>query len=340
MKRFTLMVDRMKYLVSVMPLLLVTFIMLGCDSNEQSAPETGFHAIPQLIGEHQFTEGDEILIPTRMQIYYDTLFVAFKDQPFIDMYTTDFKRLGRIGLVDPETVVPTEFYVTESMLVVISHSRGMVILYDRSGALITSFGTQPDGVTPLMPYSVFCYGGVAYISDISLKGIMAVSLTDAKDITEVGELILVIPSDTTYRIGFPSALIVTIDGRLISADANDGKVKVYTCDGRYVYDFDSLTTPKIPMIHGFAYDDVSDPSLIDTTVFDPSNIHTHGRIHTLDPNNRQVHMFSTLGKYVASYPNDSEVFERPSDIVIDFLGNQVFVADPVQEKLLIFGYQE
>jgi hypothetical protein len=221
---------------------------------------------------------------------------------------------------------------------VADHSQHVVVIYDRMGNLITSFGTLPDGVTPLSPFSLFCYGGVAYVGDAALQKVMAISITDAQDITEMGELILTIPNDTLHRIRFPSAVFVTWDGRLIAGDAGDGDVKVFTCDGRYVYSFDAITTEAPMAPQGIDIDNVRDPSMQDSTSFDPSGVREMGRIHLVDANNQQVHMYSSLGKYVTSY-SVGDSAGRPSDIAIDRKRNRVYIADPVAGTIMTYEYR-
>lgn len=341
MKLFIPMVKSSGITLFILSTALSLVCLLGCGTETQTVSKAGFNGLPIYVDEHRFSDNSGPLIPWRIHRYFDTLFIAFKDRPFIDKFSMELKQIGRIRLEEPEPVSPNEFYVTDSFIVVLSHRREMVILYDHDGGLVKSFGTQPDGLTPLLPFSVYCYGGVAYVGDITMHGVMAISITNADQITEVGELILSIPSDTTHQIGFPGALIVTVDGRLIAADATDGMIKVFTCDGRYVYNFDSLPPlERSPAIHAFVYDDVPDPSLLDTTKFDPSNIATHGRLHAVDAVNHQIHMFNTLGKYVASYPSDSTILTRPVDIALDYRANLIYVVDPEKEAVILFEYKE
>ena len=47
-------------------------------------------------------------------------------------------------------------------------------------------------------------------------------MADAPGITETGELILTIPTSEEQELGFPSAVYVTEDGRLLVGDAATG----------------------------------------------------------------------------------------------------------------------
>ncbi len=312
------------------------FFFVGCN-NESTSKGDPFDEVPQLFKEIDFLNKAEPLRPARLQLLYDTIFVSYNNIPRIDRYDTAMNFISSIDLTDPEPIYPTSFYVDDSIIVVADHARKLVVLYDREGKVLTSFGTLPDHSKLLSPFSVFCYGGVAYISDIETHSILAVSLVNVEGLTERGELILTIPSDTSIKIGFPSAVSVTQDGRLLAGDASDGRIKVFTCDGRYIYDFDTIPVSSKPAWHSFAWDNVPDPSLADTNKFDPSGVPYMGRVHVVDGENGAVHMFNPYGKYISSYPADS-ILLRPSSVVINWKINQILIADPVAGKILIFKY--
>lgn len=315
---------------------LMSIVLVAC--GDQAADETiPFKRLPRLIGEHDITHGGVGISPARLQLVGDTLFVASSKLPRLDKYDSDLNMVGSIALTDPEPVYPTAFRVTDSTIIVADHARGLVVLYDREGKVVTSFGTLPDGSTALSPFALDYYGGVAYIGDAGLRRVLAVSVVDAEGVTAVGELILTIPADTAQSAGFPSAIMVTDDGRLLVGDALSGITRVFTCDGRFVYTFDSVATP-LPMApQGFAIDNVFDPSLQDSTSFDPSGVRLQGRIHIVDANNRQVHMFNALGKYVDSYPTPDPM-GRPAGIAVDWKRQRIYVADPVAGKLYVYSY--
>ncbi len=80
--------------------------------------------------------------------------------------------------------------------------------------------------------------------------------------------------------------------------------------------------------------------MLDTTRFDPSNMATHGRLHAVDAVNHKIHMFNTLGKYVASYPPDTTTLIRPVDITLDHVANIIYVVDPERKAIVLFKYEE
>lgn len=319
-------------MASIAVLLLLSF---GCTGNEEPEQD-GYSSPPTLIASYELTEGSLTLHPVRVQILHDTLFVSYDGLARIDVYTPDLTRVRTIELTDPEPIFPTAFAVTDSAFYVVDHSKRAIVICDRDGKLIDSFGKLPDQQTSLSPFSVTCFGGVLYAGDLGQRQVMAISMVDAKNITERGELILSIPADSTHRFRLPSAVSVTPDGRLLVGDAGTGLIQVFTCDGRHIYDFSSTDHPVPIAPMDFAMDNVINPEVQDTASFDPSGIRMAGRIHVADANNNCVHLFSPLGEYVNSYYG-SDSLMRPSDLAVNGRGDKIYITDPVAARLYLFS---
>jgi hypothetical protein len=312
-------------------------VLSGCGVQERTAGESYSH-IPEFESVRVITDGADTLRPVRLQFRRDTLYVSYNHRAQLDLFTPEFERLRTLELVDPEPIYPTSFAVADSAIYIVDHAKRAVIVTDRDGKVSDSFNMLPDGETQLSPLAVAFYGGVAYVADITLRQVLAISMVEAPGITEKGELILHIPSDEADAIGFPSAVRVTLDGRLLIGDAEAGRVRVFTCDGRAIYQFDSVPSPGVMAPLGFAVDGIQDPRLQDSARFDPSNVHTHGRYHVVDGNNSSVHMFNPLGRYVASYGADN--LSRPSDIAIDTKRARIYIADPHAQRIVVYKYEE
>jgi DNA-binding beta-propeller fold protein YncE len=277
------------------------------------------------------------LQPARLRFFEDTLFVSYAGESRIDLFTPDLDRIKTVNLTDPEPVYPTAFDIADSAIYVTDHAKHIIVVYGRDGSYIDSFGSLPDGKTALSPFALTYFGGVLYVTDIRLGRVLAVSMVDASDITEKGELILSIPDDSTRTIKMPSAVMVTFDGRLLAGDAGTGEIVVFTCDGRFIYAFDSIEVERPIAPQGFAMDNIIDPSMQDSLSFDPSGIRRQGRFHAVDANNAAVHMFNPLGRYVASYPAEKTLI-KPSDIAIDRKNGIVYIADPGAKQILVYRY--
>jgi DNA-binding beta-propeller fold protein YncE len=309
----------------------LAFLMPGCAKDDYArTPE--FERLVQLDEKHPGLE------PTRLQILGDSLFVSFNGLPRLEVFDLDLNRLGAIDLVAPETILPTSFAVTDSQILVTDHGKGVVARFNRQGRYLDSFGTLPDGVTRLSPISVTCFAGMAYVADMKLKRVLAISLNDIEGITEVGEMVLSIPGENDPSIGFPSTVYVTADGRLLIGDAANGVVRVFTCDGRPIYEFDRVPDLKKMAPQSFAVDGIIDPSVQDEHSADPSGIRNQGRLHLVDGYNGKVHMFSPLGRFLGSYPKETRL-TGPAGIAVDRVGKRIFVTDPPAGRILVYRYE-
>jgi hypothetical protein len=204
--------------------------------------------------------------------------------------------------------------------------------------VLYSFDRLPDDTSTLSPYGLTVFNEVAYITDIALHRVLAVSLSEQGGVSEPGELILTIPADTDRTLPFPTTAHVTADGRLLVANAHNSRIEAFTCDGQFIYNFDSIPAYEGVTVQAVDIDNVADPSMKDTSSFDPSGIRAQGRIHAVDSHNQCIHMFSTIGKYLASYPVDSSVFVKPSGIAVHRSSGRIFVTDPGVPAILEFRY--
>jgi hypothetical protein len=312
---------------------------MGCGGGKE-AGDSSYKIPPVFQAAHVIGSEEVPLNPVRLSFRLDTLYVSYSGKPQIDIFTPDLDRIGSIMLNDPEPVFPTDFVVADSELYVCDHARGTIVVYDRFGRFRESYGTLPDNTTKLRPFALEYLGGVLYVGDAGQRQVLAISMSDAPGITERGELILSFPNDNSaHAVGFPSALLVTLDGRMIIGDAMQGKLEAFTCDGRYIYPFDTVVTESPMAPQGFAVDNIIDPSLQDSASFDPSGLRSIGRIHLVDTNAGQIHMFNPVGKYIASYP-ESGTLEKPSDIAIDTARRRVYVAEPVSGRIMVYRYGE
>jgi len=321
------------FLISV----LLMPILTGCGRGEKAAISS-YSSIPVLQSSLVFGE-NEHLNPVKLLFRFDTLYVSYSGMAQIDMYTPDLVKVGSIPLNDPVPVFPTDFFVADSELFVCDHAKGVIVVYTRDGEFKESYGTLPDNTTQLRPFALIYLGGVLYVGDAGQRQVLAISMADAPGITETGELILTIPGDDIHPIQFPAALEITPDGRMVIGDAGKGRVDVFTCDGRFIYSFDSLPTQPPLMPQGLAMDNIVDPSLQDSASFDPSGLRSLGRIHVVDAGTGKIHMFNPVGKYIASYP-DGKPLQKPSDIAIDKTRRYVYVAESGTGRILLYRYGE
>ena len=151
-----------------------------------------FHAPPQFVTELRLEEDGTLLRPIRLEYRADTLYVSYRGVSRIDRFDAGLQPLGGIHLGKGHGIHASDFAVTDTGVAVCDHSLGSILLVDRQGDYVGSFGLLPDGETRLSPLAMDAFRGVAYVADVAQRRILAVSLTDS-EVTDRGELILSIP---------------------------------------------------------------------------------------------------------------------------------------------------
>ncbi len=313
--------------------ILTILVVISCSEKEKI---DHYSVLPVLTETKVFENGDQ---PNRIKNYRDTLYVSFLNKPTIELYDLNFNFISSVSLTHLDSVYPTSFTLTDSSFIVTEYTNNRVIMYSRDGQVLSSFGSMPDNFIKLFPYDIIEHRGVVYITDIMQRSVLAVSIVNTEDITELGELILTIPKDSIHKIPMPSAVTVTRDGRLYVGNSGKGAIDVFTCDGNYIYQLDSISTDKKPSFQAFAFDHIIDLRLLekDKNSFDPSGIRNQGRLHALDAANGKIHLYNPKGEYITSYPTDS-LFVDPNGIAIDIIQRNIFVTDPLASKIFTFSF--
>jgi hypothetical protein len=314
--------------------------LVGCSA--QPVPDA-YMTAPGAVGEVLPDHGGAMLAPVRLTVHADTLWVCYRSMPMVEAWALGaeggIERVKTVSLQEPEPVIPTSLVVTDTSFVVTDHARGMVLEVGREGRILHSFGTLPDGATKLSPLSVAEHQGVLYVADIAVRRVLAIGLGPGEGTRDPGELILTIPHADDGELGFPCAVMVTPDGRLLIGDAKYGAVEVYTCDGRAIYRFDPVPGLGAIAPQGFAQDTVIDPAKQDPNSADPSGVRLQGRFHVADSGSGQVHVYGSLGAYLFSYPGDGSL-TSPSDVAIHRASRRIFVADPGSGRIVIYRYAQ
>jgi hypothetical protein len=303
----------------------------------QNPPLPGYAEAPVMEREFYPADAGTERQPVRLQVVGDSLFVSYNGSTVLDCFDGNLEKIASIELRAPEPILPTDFRITESQILVADHAKGVVAIFDRTGKYLDSYGRLPDDATRLMPIALTHHGSVLYVADMGIKQVLAIALASEPGVTESGEIILSIPAVGAGELGFPSAVHVTGDGRLLVGDSGRSKIQVFTCAGRTVYSFETIPgrTRITPL--GFAQDDIIDPTAEKEGSSDPSGVRRQGRFHVADGLSGQVHLFSPLGRYLASYPEPG-VLDKPSSVAVHAQSGRVFVADPPRGRILVYRY--
>lgn len=223
-----------------------------------------------------------------------------------------------------------------------------IYLYDENGVEINRVIYKEDKKTPLLMTAAYYSSKRLYVGDEASQCVLALSLVDVYGKTKKEELV---PLTLKFEIvsSFPnlfeskregilkkpSSICVAPDGRVFVGDISLNLIRVFSCDGRYLYDFEKVAGIEPTSIE---YDDRPKSVQTPKNTYDPARLEEHGRVHVSDSGNSKIHVFTTTGKYLFSYGEG--ILERPSDLAIDVSRNIIYVADAAKKAIFVFGYQE
>jgi hypothetical protein len=284
---------------------------------------------PVYIGEIDVSKFAPGLKPWFVKFKNGNLYISYLGTGRIDVLSQNFRKIKTIELEKPVKI--SSFDIDSDKIFVADNLRGEIFIFDRDGKFVNSFGFLPDGRTRIRPFNLSIYAGNLYVTDLNLNSVLVISADDIPNVREEGELLFIIS-----EIKRPYFARVTPDGRILVSDAGEGKVKVFTCNGKFAYSFESARNLVSPA--GIAFDDIQDKKLLqeDRKIFDPSGVRRQGRIHISDIKTGTIHVYNSLGYYIFSYGDG--LLEHPVSIDIDTTQNLIVISEPGDMKLKLFKY--
>lgn len=314
-------------------IILLAFLIQDCDAS----PDTG---------EVRFVKEFNLdLAPSFIDVVNERLIVTASDR--IDkIYFLDrsARPVDSINLNLTSKIVGLEVLSGGKVAVLLTSG---INIYDLRGRLVDEILYKEDGKTPLIPAAASYGKDRLYVADEASRVVYALSLVDVYarsknqgivPITLKFEVVAVFPSAMGKNkndglLKRPTSICLSPDGRVFVGDSALNEIKVYSCNGRYLYDFEELKGIEPTAIE---YDDKPGSVKIPKGTYDPAATDKHGRVHVCDRRNAKIHVFSTMGKYLFSY-GDGQLAE-PSDIAIDTKSNLIYVADPKKSSILVYRY--
>jgi len=209
----------------------------------------------------------------------------------------------------------------------------------KTGKVLEAYGWLPGHRGHMRAMGVAYYKGNLYVSDVASRKMLAIGALGEKDVREEGELITGFPNGKPgeFELGYPTASMVTPDGRLLVSDAKFRDVKAFTCSGRSAHRFDNEGEAALHAPMGIAMDDLQSPRLVAEArkAFDPTRVNLQGRIHVVDAEQARVKVFDALGKYVLTY---GEELRQPNGIAIDQRRRLIFISDTRLRAIAVYKY--
>ncbi|MFQ6077608.1 MAG: hypothetical protein ACE5NJ_00495 [Thermodesulfobacteriota bacterium] len=300
---------------------------------------TTFHQKPIFVGRLELQEEGKRLEPYALFLSPEYLYVTYWHTDRVDLFDTRFHRAKTLRLSHGEEASITGIAVDDEYIYVADFAKGEIRFHHHDARVSQAFSWLPHRVGRLRPHGLHLFQGNLYITDIEQRQLFVISAADLEGLTEMGELLFSVPgpeeSGTTFHC--PVYAAVTGDGRIVVTDMVNRDVKVFTCNGRFAYRFESEGEARLLGPHGVAFDDLPSPEMLAAadSVFDPSGIHTQGRIHVVDTKLARVKVFDAVGKYILTYGRE---LEQPNGLVIDQQRRLIIVADTGSGALVVYKY--
>ncbi len=300
---------------------------------------TLFEQPPVFIGLHSIAEAGE-LRPFALALNEGKLLVSYLGTDRIDEFSGKLELLRTLHLLPDEQASITGLAAEGDRIYATDFKSGDLLVADyKTGKLVQSYGLLPDGKSRMKAIGVTYYKNNLYVSDVASQKMLAIGATTEKDARDEGELIVGFPNGrpNEFELGYPTASMVTPDGRLLVSDAKSGEIKAFTCNGRSAHLFEKEGEARLKTPMGIAMDNMPSPVLQakKTEVFDPSGVNDQGRIHVVDAELAKVKVFDSLGKYVLTYGQE---LRQPNGIAVNQKRRLIFISDTKLHAIAVYKY--
>ena len=300
---------------------------------------TAFDQPPVFIG-LQPVAAETALKPFALALNEGKLLVSYLSTDRVDEFSEKLEYKRTLHLLDNAPASITGLAVEGDRIYAADFNSGELLFAEyETGKVLQTYGWLPDHKTRMKALGVAYYQNNLYVSDVASGKMLAIGALAEKDVREEGELIAGFPNGRPgeFALGYPTASMVTPDGRLIVSDAKLRDVKAFTCSGRSAHLFDREGEAALEAPMGIAMHGLRSPELLAAAkkVFDPSGVSEQGRIHVVDAVQARVKVFNALGKYVLSYGVE---LVQPNGIAIDQKRRLIFISDAKLRAIALYKY--
>ncbi len=297
---------------------------------------TSFEQSPIYIGSFKVGGNKKSQHPRAVTYWDNLLFVSYDNSDIIEVFDDQFKIVNSFNISDDIPSIITGITVDNNFIYIADSLNQEIRIYDHGGDIKHIFKWYPGSKQQIGCYGLFAKESVLYVTDPSQSNILAISLSNVQGFSEIGELLFTIDGEQQF-VQYPTAITVTSDGRILVGDNKNGGIKVFTCDGRFIYEFGNKREGRTFEPNDFAFDQLQSIQFLNKmkSQFETSQISKQGRIHVVDSKIARIKVYDALGKYVLTYGKE---LEQPYGIAIDQKRRRIIVSDSDIGALVVYKY--
>ncbi len=270
------------------------------------------------------------LTPRALAYLHDTLFVAFVEQPIVQLYDSDLALLATWRLQRPDTLIPTQIAVTDSFFVASDTTHNLIGIYDHEGFYVASVAWYPERSARVNPAQISVDSRQITVVDDAMNQVASISLLNDAPFFKFLELLRVTPSPFKPD-----------EARLSCAwFAPDSNLWLGTSNGKAV--MLSLTSGAVNNLDRPSLSQISDPiQFVDVNHAIRSNRYPNPkpipRVHMLDRVSGKVFVYDLSGKLTLVYPQDRGL-EQPLAIAVNQEKRHIYIAESGRSAITVFGF--
>ena len=297
---------------------------------------TSFEQSPIYIGSFEVGEKKKSRHPRVITQWNDLLFVSYINSDIVEVFDDQFKIVNSYNFSNGRQSTITGITIDDDFIHIADHLNQEIRIYDHDGNIKHIFKWYPGSKQQIGCYGLFAKESMLYVTDPDQSNVLVISLSDVPGLNEMGELLFTIEGEQQL-LKSPTAIIVTSDGRILVGDKKKGGIKVFTCDGRFIYEFGNKREGRTFEPNDFACDQMQSHEFLTKlkSQFETSRISKQGRIHVVDSKIARIKVYDALGKYILTYGKE---LEQPYGIAIDQKRRRIIVSDSGNDALAIYKY--
>lgn len=290
------------------------FLLRPFDPPRNKSGNSALHEQLNKVPTYRYSIDCGQLQPQAMAIIQKSLYVSYRKHNRIDLMDLTGKLFDSFELATPEPPNIIDIAGRNGKLYFVDAANKEIWIFDRTNRVLSPFVRRnvPQRQYSL-PVSVVIHQKLVFIADLAAGSVQSFS--------NKGDFINQIKTRQKNVPLQPASVNVTSDGRILISDIRNKDVAVFSCNGKFIYNF---STP------------VLKPNLKAPGVL---KIDGKGRVHVVDTRGHRILMYDNFGRFLAFYTlriNEKEA--KPSGLAIDKGNRRIFIGNYSNNLIEVWEY--